>query len=137
MGRLFIERVKWLNLPVDQYIVVGSGLLDVLGIRRSNDIDLVVDEALYDKLRGLPGYVEDSSLDEERLLYRGGEAELWKSWPTMYGRWRIGDFMSGSEIINGVRFITLDFLRQWKVWHDQPKDRQDIALIDAYLGANL
>ena len=39
--RLFSERVKDLGLPLDQLIVIGSGLLDQLGIRAASDINQI------------------------------------------------------------------------------------------------
>ena len=46
-----IEKIKELNLPKDQYVVIGSGVMDILGIRRANDIDLSVTKELHQKLR--------------------------------------------------------------------------------------
>ncbi len=33
-----IERTKKLNFPLGKYVVVGSGILEALGIRSANDI---------------------------------------------------------------------------------------------------
>ena len=33
MNQTFAERVKELGLPLDQIIIIGSGILDQLGIR--------------------------------------------------------------------------------------------------------
>ena len=49
--RLFSERVKDLGLPLGQLIVIGSGLLDQLGIRAASDIDLVVSNELFNALK--------------------------------------------------------------------------------------
>jgi len=46
-----IERVQPLELPAVDYIVIGSGVLDALGLRPANDIDLVVSEPLFGRLR--------------------------------------------------------------------------------------
>jgi len=35
-----VGRLKKLNLPLGQRVVVGSGILDALGIRPAHDIDL-------------------------------------------------------------------------------------------------
>ena len=46
-----IERVKKLRLPFGQYVVIGSGTLDALGIRRAVDIDIAVLSELHAALR--------------------------------------------------------------------------------------
>src|SRR5687768_15812064 len=43
------ERVKALNLPADQYVVVG-GAMEAHGIRNALDIDLVVTPQLFERL---------------------------------------------------------------------------------------
>ena len=37
----FISRVKELNLPEGEFMVCGSAILDVLGIRKAQDIDIL------------------------------------------------------------------------------------------------
>ena len=46
-----ISRIKQLRLPYGQYVVVGSGTLDALGIRQAADIDIAVLPALHTALR--------------------------------------------------------------------------------------
>ncbi|MFA5841907.1 MAG: hypothetical protein WC835_03050 [Candidatus Paceibacterota bacterium] len=40
------QRVKKLNFPIGEYVVVGSGLLDALGLRKANDIDVAITQKL-------------------------------------------------------------------------------------------
>ena len=37
-----IEKAKKLNFPAGEYVIVGSGTLDALGIRQANDLDVAV-----------------------------------------------------------------------------------------------
>ena len=46
-----IQKIKELDLMPGQYVVIGSGILGVLGIRESNDIDIVVLPSQHEKLR--------------------------------------------------------------------------------------
>lgn len=45
-----IDKVRTLGLPDDEYIVIGSGLLDAWKLRTSSDIDLVVSPERFNKL---------------------------------------------------------------------------------------
>lgn len=77
----FKQKIAELNLPTNSYVVVGSGILGALGIRESNDIDLVVTEEEYRNIerlgweRGTWGDdivfkngVFDSDLDAKRIF---------------------------------------------------------------------
>ena len=46
-----IQKIKELNLPSTQYIIVASSVLDVLGIRKASDIDIAVTKDLFNKMR--------------------------------------------------------------------------------------
>lgn len=51
------EDVKKLNLPTDQYAVVGSGVMSAHGIRSHHDVDLIVTKNLFEILRIVVGKV--------------------------------------------------------------------------------
>lgn len=46
-----IQKVKELNLPDGTFAVVGSGTMEALDIRNTNDIDLVVSPEVYAELK--------------------------------------------------------------------------------------
>lgn len=45
------DRVKKFNLPLGQYAVFGSALLEVWGIRPAADLDIIATPELYEKLK--------------------------------------------------------------------------------------
>lgn len=45
------EKVKELNLPSGKYVVVGSGILDAMGIRPASDVDIAATK-IYTKSLG-------------------------------------------------------------------------------------
>ena len=46
-----ISRIKSLNLPLGKYIVFGSAVMEVHGIRKAKDIDVIVDKDVYEELK--------------------------------------------------------------------------------------
>jgi len=46
-----IEKIKKLDFPQGQYIIVGSGPMVVRAIKESNDIDIVVSVKLFEKCK--------------------------------------------------------------------------------------
>lgn len=68
------ERVKKLDLPLGEYAVFGSGLLDAWSIRKANDLDIIVTEKLFEELKR-KGY--EKKWDEAGFKYLTiGEADI-------------------------------------------------------------
>ncbi len=126
----FIERLRALGLDPDNFVVVGSGLLDVLGIRTADDIDLVVSHSLYEELSQHPSWVMTEVDGHELLQTKGSEA--WLAWDND-GKPNFDELVGDNNVVAGYNFVTLARLRRWKVEHDRPKDQRDVVLIDAYL----
>ena len=138
MSKTFADKVKALNLPLDQIIVIGSGILDQLGIRPAVDIDLAVSSDLMKKLS------EESSdwikkFDDNQRFYfikDDGSAEVWDGWEFD------GQVVSYDGLLDyvveydGVRFVNLEFLSRWKKWRSLEKDTQDVKLIDEWRANN-
>ena len=138
MSETFADKVKALNLPLDQIIVIGSGILDQLGIRPASDIDLAVSSDLMKKLS------EESSdwikkFDDNQRFYfikDDGSAEVWDGWEFD------GQVVSYDGLLDyvveydGVRFVNLEFLSRWKKWRSREKDVQDVKLIDEWRADN-
>lgn len=138
MSETFADKVKALNLPLDQIIVIGSGILDQLEIRPAVDIDLAVSSDLMKKLS------EESSdwikkFDDNQRFYfikDDGSAEVWDGWEFD------GQVVSYDGLLDyvveydGVRFVNLEFLSRWKKWRSREKDVQDVKLIDEWRANN-
>ena len=123
----FVQRVKELNFPLDQLVVIGSGLLDVYGLRTADDIDLVASEDLYVKLRQTGAYHE-STMHNELYLF-SDKLEIWKTWGSKYDYQTI---RSTSITIEGVSFINPDLLIVKKRELGRDKDLADIKLLEQY-----
>mgnify|MGYP000845806798 FL=1 len=138
MSEIFADRVKALNLPLDQIIVIGSGILDQLGIRPASDIDLAVSSDLMKKLS------EESSdwikkFDDNQRFYfvkDDGSAEVWDGWVFDGRAVSYDNLLDYAVEYDGVRFVNLEFLSRWKKWRSLEKDTQDVKLIDEWRANN-
>ena len=134
MSRTFAERVKELGLPLDQIMIIGSGILDQLGIRRSTDIDMAARSEVLEKLARDDDWIEkvDDKHQRRYLVKYDGSAEIWDGWE-IDGRVVEYDELLGYTVEHdGVKFVSLDFLRRWKNWRGRKKDMQDMKLIDEW-----
>jgi len=115
--RLFSEYRKRLpaNLPArEKFCVDGSGVLAAYGIRDVNDLD-------YLCLPGValqPGAEDISCHNEESRYYQASIEDIITN-PGMHFTYE------------GLKFVSLELLRQMKICRGESKDRLDVQRIDA------
>ena len=138
MSETFADKVKALNLPLDQIIVIGSGILDQLGIRPASDIDLAASSDLMKKLSEESGDWLKKFDDNQRFYFvkDDGSAEVWDGWEFDRQAVSYDDLLDYVVKYDGVRFVDLEFLRKWKSWRSREKDVQDVKLIDEWRANN-
>jgi hypothetical protein len=128
-----VSEVKLLELPPGQYVVFGSGPMQVHGIRESSDIDLLFLPELYEKLKQ-DGWREKilETHPQGRYMYRDN-IEAGDNWD--YGTYNPDPkwLIENAEIINGIPFAPLREVIKWKKAFGRRKDLDDIKLIEEYL----
>lgn len=127
-----INQVKALNLPLGQYVVVGSGAMSVHGIRPHKDIDLLVTPELYDELKRR-GWQEEEKKPGFFVVHQG-DVEASPAMITVNDyRPDIYTVIDNADIIDGAAFMKLDELVLFKTALGREKDLHDLKLITAFL----
>lgn len=116
-------------MPINEFVVVGSGLLDVLNIRTAEDIDIVASKKLFDLMKD-SGWKVSLKYDETYL--RKADCEVWLLWDSPSNKPNFDELFADNNVINGIHFISLQWLYDWKSRRGRPKDLSDLRLIDAY-----
>ncbi len=119
------QRIAELNLDKDSYIVVGSGILGALGIRESSDIDLVVTEDVYQRIKKL-GWKK--ALWGDHIVFQQDVFDIGNDW---YGE-RVEDLLKRAQVIDGVPYLSVDDVYEWKKKQGREKGLRDLTLIDDY-----
>jgi hypothetical protein len=119
------QEIKNINLPQGSYVVVGSGILGALGIRQSNDIDLIVSREVYENLEA-QGWSYDSWPDQQTLTK--GLFEVGVHW---YGK-EVDELIKDAQYVEGIPYLGLDDTYEWKKKLGREKDLKDLELIDEY-----
>lgn len=133
MSQTFAERVKELGLPLDQIIIIGSGILDQLGIRQSTDIDVAARSEILEKIARDDDWIERVDKNQRRYLVKhDGSVEIWDGWEIDGRVVEYDELLDYAVEHDGVKFVSLDFLRHWKNWRGREKDMQDMKLIDEW-----
>ena len=124
------EKIKTLNLPKGEYVVVGGGVLEILGLRQAGDIDLAVTPAIHQKLRETGEWDEEIIHDKIFLKKDDFEINLDVTWPDF--QVPLQEIIDQAMIIDDIRFMNLKHLRQFKQALGREKDLKDLALLDEY-----
>lgn len=115
------ELEKHLNLneiSKNDICLVGSATLSLLGIRKHNDLDIVV-HSKYNKNLSNHQFIEQVS----------------RPWSTLYSD---DDLIENNDlhiIYNGFKFVIPELVYHRKIWHNRPKDRNDIIELTEYANA--
>ncbi len=130
-GPEIIQKVKALDLPKDSYVVFGSGPLAVAGLRKSQDIDLLVSSDTYAQLAA-SGWIEN----DKGLAHNPVTNDVFEA----FSDWHIGSYnpsleelLETADYIDGIPFVSLLEVRKWKQTAGRPKDLKDVDLINKYL----
>jgi hypothetical protein len=119
------ERLKELNLAENSFIVVGSGILNALSIRESSDIDLIVTEDVYARVEA-EGWDHDTWTDQTVL--NRDVFDLGRFW---YGKYT-KELLKDAQYVDGVPYLSLDDVYEWKKDMGREKDLGDLKLIESY-----
>lgn len=128
------EEIKKLNFPPDHFIVVGSGIMAVKGIRDAYDLDIVVSQELFDKCKSegweLKPWTRSGRIGKDWL--KGDIADLMIESQLGDEDYNLEKLKEEGELINGIWFLSLDQLIKFKRNYGRPKDFDDIALMEKY-----
>ena len=115
----FLQRLRELPFPQEEYWVVGGGAMVLYGFRpHTHDIDLGCSTHLADELER-QGYPVSRSEDGTRKIVYSDDVELFENW------------LAGTvERVGGVPVVSVDGLIQMKKDLGRKKDLADIALIE-------
>ena len=125
--RPVVEMVKSLGLNINDYVVIGGGVLEVLDLRQTVDVDLVVSKSVYGKFKDL-GWKEYIQDDGKKILSKRGYKIMMH-----YMRRDLRRLIKYSFIKNGVRFMGINDLIESKERLGRSKDLEDIDLLNKYL----
>jgi hypothetical protein len=121
------DRLASLGIDSAEPVIVGSGILDIVGIRPSSDIDLLVSKETFYKIANSGHEISQRPDGSEKIEIN--DVELMYEW---YGK-EVSGIAMKTTVIDGLKFMSIEEVRSWKVLFNRKKDQADILLIDKYL----
>jgi hypothetical protein len=122
-----LEELKKLNFPKDQFAVFGSSPMAVRNIRDVDDLDLIVKPELWDELC-------KKYKNENNKVIHIGRIDVFRHWEPWFDD--IIPLIDTADIIDGIRYVKLDYLLKWKKAMNREKDQKDIEMINEFLKKN-
>ncbi len=131
----FKNELMKVGLNSDNAVVIGSGILDALNLRKSADIDIIVTEEKYKEMAGSHRFKKKKKRGKELIV--DDLFEIGTSWTAIGKNWEFNDLLSQSIVIDGVRYNTIDFLLDVKCYWVENKDARqkdidDVKLMEQY-----
>jgi hypothetical protein len=127
--------VRDLNLPLGQYAITSSGPMGVREIREIGDIDLIVDDDLWNSLCAAYPVTREHGVMKIRIsqdievLSEGSFPE-----PEEAGQPSVAEQIAQADIIDGLPFVSLRHVLYFKRLMRREKDERDIAALERLLG---
>ena len=128
------QLVRDLNLPAGQYAITSSGPIGVREIREIGDIDLVVDDDLWNKLASAYPIVQEQGVTKIRIsqdIEVLGEGSFHAAGET--GQPSVAEQIAQADIIDGLPFVSLPHVLYFKRTMKRKKDERDIAALERLL----
>lgn len=132
-----IEKAKELELDPEEYVLIGGSVMDIHGLRASDDMDVVVSKKAFQKLKNRGWKLDEEFTKKwgrERLKHDVFEVFTEVSWEHMNYLLPFEAMRDIAKRIGGVYVQPLGMLLLGKKDNKRPKDLEDCELIEKHLG---
>lgn len=128
-----LKELKSLNLDPAEYCVFGSGPMYVFGIKQYKDLDIYVSKKLFAILEQKYRLIvhDTKSKTGKQISLFDGRLEIFNAW--VPGTWKHEEVMKQTFEFFGIKFVSLELVKKWKMLRDTDKDKTDIRLIDEFM----
>jgi hypothetical protein len=122
-AELLFDRLRALDLTPGEYAVFGSGPIAVRGlIDKVRDLDVIVRGETWQQVKDLGVVVMQ---EDDETVDLGNGLTFGRSWG--YGVFDIEKLIDDAEIIEGLPFVQLDAVIEFKKIAGRPKDREHLS----------
>lgn len=133
----FIDKFKKLNYPKNKMLIIGSGTMALLGLRKNKDLDIWVTPDIFRKLKYNKNFTKKYSKLDQSIIFESldGNIEIVSTLPPLSDD--VFDHLNRAIVVNGLYFQSPRDVLKWKKLRNDPKDRMDIVRLENYLKKNI
>jgi len=123
---ILFDRLRHLDLTTVDYAVFGSGPIAVRGLlKRVGDLDVIARGEAWDRVKSIGEIVMYGS---DETVDLGNGLTFGRSWA--YGEFVIDYLIDSAELIDGLPFVQLEHVVEFKRAAGRPKDLEHLALME-------
>ena len=127
-----IKQFLSLGLPTGDYAIFGSAPMYAHKLKDlGHDLDVVARGEAWNIAAKIAEPRPAQSGTYQVIELFEGELEIFNGWA--WGGWSLDELIDTAELIEGIRFVTLDKVLKWKELWGRPKDLEHIKIIENYL----
>lgn len=127
-----IDRLRILDLPTCDYAVFGSAPMWAHGLKELNDLDILA-RGLSWSVAMATGKVFPTQWNYEvKVVFESGGIEIFNRWGPGEN-WDTNSLIDTATIIDGIPFVTLENVLEYKRIKRRGKDLSDIQKIEDFL----
>ncbi|MBI2595214.1 hypothetical protein HYW46_00575 [Candidatus Daviesbacteria bacterium] len=109
-----LKKLKALNLPRDEFVVVSSGSMAVRGIRDARDLDILVTDKLWSSLSEKYPIKNENGIDKIEVHSKDieilGAGSIFRDSSIA----SLEEIFRSADIFDGIRYINLELLKKFK-----------------------
>lgn len=139
--------LRELNLPIEQYVIGGSGVLALRNLRPIRDLDIFVRTRLYKRLKESGEWMEVCQDPHDPIrkndppylekIINGIHVNVFYDWKHRGFQVDVQYHLTNQEWVQAENqmwpTVSLNHILQWKIATARPKDKHDVQLINDYL----
>jgi len=131
-----LNKFRRLRYPKNEMLIVGSGTIALLGLKKNDDIDVWASQNIMRKLSRDKQFISKTSKMDGTTLYetRDGSIEIGGTFPPFKS---LKEQLKKAIVIYGIHFQNPKDVLKWKQYMNRPKDQEAIKLLKHYLSGNL
>ena len=131
-----INKFRRLPYPKNEMLIVASGTLALLGLKKNKDLDVWISPNVNRRMSRDRRLVEKKSMLDGRVMYetKDGSMEFGSTFPPFKS---FKNHMKRSIVIYGIHFQSPEDVLRWKKYMNRPKDREDVRKLEKYMKQNI
>jgi len=128
-----LQNLKTLPYPRSKMLIIGSGTLALLGLRKNKDIDIWVTEDLFQKVsqNNLFNKTVGKISGDVSYTTKDGKIEIFDRLSPLKDK--VEEHLKRSIVVQGFYFQSPEDVLNWKKAANRTKDIHDIKLLQNYL----
>lgn len=126
-----LKRIYKLDLDPNDFAIFGSSPMVARGLKKfHNDIDIIARGESWERATK-EGIVKPSKMYGHVVRLFSGEIEIFDTW--ISEGWDVDKLIDTADIIDGIKFVKLDYVLEYKRILHRAKDIKDIQDIEKYI----